>query len=215
MVMHKVKVIYLLAAGLAVSAGSAFLLTGINAHTSVAGLGWRLGLFGLSVAIMLTTVSVSASSSSTAPTRAPAPPPRSTPRSSSMAPRSWPPRCCACSPPPCPSAPPCSRSHGKEGSPDGGYPLAITADRNAARSCACSAACSDFLVTERVAWRSVARTVTVAHRMMDAIGPVAFVPDYHSGIASFGRHAVHLAQGRQSAMCCQKNNRRKIRHAGR
>jgi MFS family permease len=58
--MHKVKVIYLLAAGLAVSAVAVFLLTGIDAQTSLAGLGWRLAVFGLSVAIMLTTVSVAA-----------------------------------------------------------------------------------------------------------------------------------------------------------
>ena len=57
-VMHKMKVLYLLAAGLAVSAVSVFLLTGVNAHTSLAGLGWRLAIFGLSLAIMLTTVSV-------------------------------------------------------------------------------------------------------------------------------------------------------------
>jgi EmrB/QacA subfamily drug resistance transporter len=60
LVMHKVKVIYLLAAGLAVSAVAVFLLTGIDAQTSLAGLGWRLAVFGLSVAIMLTTVSVAA-----------------------------------------------------------------------------------------------------------------------------------------------------------
>ena len=59
-VMHKVKVIYLLAVGLAVSAVSVFLLTGVGAHTSLAGLGWRLAIFGLSLAIMLTTVSVAA-----------------------------------------------------------------------------------------------------------------------------------------------------------
>jgi EmrB/QacA subfamily drug resistance transporter len=58
--MHKVKVIYLLAAGLAVSAVAIFLLTGIDAQTSLADLGWRLALFGLSLAIMLTTVSVAA-----------------------------------------------------------------------------------------------------------------------------------------------------------
>ncbi len=60
LVMHKVKVIYLLAGGLAVSAVAVFLLTGIDAQTSLAGLGWRLAIFGLSVAIMLTTVSVAA-----------------------------------------------------------------------------------------------------------------------------------------------------------
>ena len=59
-VMHKVKVLYLLAVGLAVSAVSVFLLTGVNPHTSLAGLGWRLAIFGLSLAIMLTTVSVAA-----------------------------------------------------------------------------------------------------------------------------------------------------------
>jgi hypothetical protein len=58
--MHLVKVIYLLAAGLAVSAVAVFLLTGIDPHTSLADLGWRLAIFGLSVAIMLTTVSVAA-----------------------------------------------------------------------------------------------------------------------------------------------------------
>lgn len=59
-VMHKTKIIYLLVAGLAVSAVSVFLLTGLDAHTSLAGLGWRLAIFGLSLAIMLTTVSVAA-----------------------------------------------------------------------------------------------------------------------------------------------------------
>jgi hypothetical protein len=58
--MHQVKVIYLLAAGLAISAEAVFLLTGVDAHTSLAALGWRLAIFGLSVAIMLTTVSVAA-----------------------------------------------------------------------------------------------------------------------------------------------------------
>ena len=59
-VMHTVKVSYLLAAGLAISAVSVFLLTGAGAHTGLAGLGWRLAIFGLSLAIMLTTVSVAA-----------------------------------------------------------------------------------------------------------------------------------------------------------
>jgi EmrB/QacA subfamily drug resistance transporter len=58
--MHKVKVIYLLTAGLAISAAAVFLLTGIDAETSLADLGWRLAVFGLSIAIMLTTVSVAA-----------------------------------------------------------------------------------------------------------------------------------------------------------
>jgi EmrB/QacA subfamily drug resistance transporter len=58
--MHKVKVIYLLTAGLAVSAVAVLLLTGIGAQTSLADLGWHLAIFGLSIAIMLTTVSVAA-----------------------------------------------------------------------------------------------------------------------------------------------------------
>ena len=60
LVMHKVKVGYLLAAGLAGSAVSVFLLAGLQASTSTADLGWRLGIFGLSIACMLTTVSAAA-----------------------------------------------------------------------------------------------------------------------------------------------------------
>jgi EmrB/QacA subfamily drug resistance transporter len=60
MIMHRVKVSYLLAAGLAGSAAGVFLLAGVGAGTSTADLGWRLGIQGLSVACMLTAVSTAA-----------------------------------------------------------------------------------------------------------------------------------------------------------
>lgn len=60
LILHRVKVAYLLAAGLAGSAVGVFLLTGLDAGTSAADLGWRLAVLGLSVAAMLTTVSTAA-----------------------------------------------------------------------------------------------------------------------------------------------------------
>jgi MFS family permease len=60
MIMHRVKVSYLLAAGLAGSAAAVFLLAGVGASTSTADLGWRLGIMGLSIASMLTAVSTAA-----------------------------------------------------------------------------------------------------------------------------------------------------------
>ena len=60
MTMHRVKVSYLLIAGLAGSALGVFLLTGVEASTSTADLGWRLAILGLSIASMLTAVSTAA-----------------------------------------------------------------------------------------------------------------------------------------------------------
>ena len=60
MTMHRVKVSYLLIAGLAGSAVGVFLLTGVEASTSTADLGWRLAILGLSIACMLTAVSTAA-----------------------------------------------------------------------------------------------------------------------------------------------------------
>ena len=60
MIMHRVKVSYLLAAGLAGSAVGVFLLAGIDASTSTPDLAWRLGILGLSIASMLTAVSTAA-----------------------------------------------------------------------------------------------------------------------------------------------------------
>ena len=60
LIVHKVKVSYLLATGLAGSAVSIFLLADLDAGTSAVDLGWRLAIFGLSIAFMLTTVSTAA-----------------------------------------------------------------------------------------------------------------------------------------------------------
>ena len=60
LIMHRVKVSYLLTAGLAGSALGVFLLTGVEASTSTADLGWRLAILGLSIASMLTAVSTAA-----------------------------------------------------------------------------------------------------------------------------------------------------------
>jgi EmrB/QacA subfamily drug resistance transporter len=58
--LHRVKVNYLLATGLAGSALGAFLLTGVQASTSTVDLGWRLAILGVSIAAMLTAVSTAA-----------------------------------------------------------------------------------------------------------------------------------------------------------
>lgn len=58
--MHRIRPAYLLTAGLAVGAVGVFTLTGVDEHTTALDLGWRLATFGLSLAMMLTTVSVTA-----------------------------------------------------------------------------------------------------------------------------------------------------------
>ncbi|MFD5408892.1 MFS transporter [Streptomyces nojiriensis] len=58
--LQKFRAGYLLAAGLGLSSAGVLLLTGLNPHTGAVDLGWRLAVFGLSIAIMLTTVSTAA-----------------------------------------------------------------------------------------------------------------------------------------------------------
>lgn len=60
LLMHRAEPIYLLAFGLALSAVGVFLFTAVDADTRTLDLTWRLGVFGIAVGLMLTTVSVTA-----------------------------------------------------------------------------------------------------------------------------------------------------------
>jgi len=60
LLLRRAKPIYLLAIGLALSAVGIFLLSAVEADTSTLDLGWRLGVFGIAVGLMLTTISVTA-----------------------------------------------------------------------------------------------------------------------------------------------------------
>lgn len=60
LIMPRVKVNHLLAAGLTGSATGAFLLAGVQADASSIDLGWRLAILGVSIASMLTAVSTAA-----------------------------------------------------------------------------------------------------------------------------------------------------------
>ena len=59
-VMHRFAPTVLLAAGLGLAAVSMVLLSGVDAGTGLVDLGWRLAIFGVAVAMMLSTVSVAA-----------------------------------------------------------------------------------------------------------------------------------------------------------
>jgi len=60
LLLSRAKPIYVLAIGLALSAVGIFLLRAVEADTSTLDLGWRLGVFGIAVGLILTTVSVTA-----------------------------------------------------------------------------------------------------------------------------------------------------------
>lgn len=59
-VLHKFNAMLVLAGGLALAAVGIYVLTGVEADTGFADLAWRLAIFGVSVAIMMTSVSTAA-----------------------------------------------------------------------------------------------------------------------------------------------------------